>query len=185
MSLNRPAFLTLVNKPDLIGVEIGVLTAKNAQNLLQNLDIRKLYLVDNYRDNYVRGFTGVEVKCVAEMNLSKYAGRFEFVVGDSLEVANNIPDNLDFVYVDGGHDYKTVKQDLNGYFPKVKNGGMFGGHNFEVDDVRKAVMEFCREKRLSFPGFFKCMDADDHSDNYDWFLLKVCHYDVSNDKTRF
>ena len=46
--------LALKGKKDLIGVEIGVFEADHALSLLENLDIKKLYLVDPYEmyDDY-------------------------------------------------------------------------------------------------------------------------------------
>ena len=38
----------ILNKKDLIGVEIGVLTGEHAKNLMQTLNINKLYLIDAY-----------------------------------------------------------------------------------------------------------------------------------------
>lgn len=38
---------------------------------------------------------------------------------------------LDFVYIDAAHDYKSVKADLEAWWPKVKRGGMLGGHDYE------------------------------------------------------
>lgn len=31
--------------------------------------------------------------------------------------------NLDVLYIDGGHDYKTVKSDIENYLPLIKSGG--------------------------------------------------------------
>lgn len=46
--INRPSLRTLENNKDLIGVEIGTDAGLNALNILENLDIKKLYLVDPY-----------------------------------------------------------------------------------------------------------------------------------------
>ena len=37
---------------------------------------------------------------------------------------------LDFVYIDAGHDYKNVKQDLELWVPKVRVGGIISGHDY-------------------------------------------------------
>ena len=43
----RPALETLKGKSNLVGAEIGVLGGDNAEDILKNLDIKKLYLIHN------------------------------------------------------------------------------------------------------------------------------------------
>lgn len=56
--------------------------------------------------------------------------------------------SMDFVYVDACHLYNEVRQDLDDWYPKVRSGGMFAGHDYENVNVpwiqvRKAVDDFC------------------------------------------
>ena len=45
--------------------------------------------------------------------------------------SNFIPDrSLDFIYLDAGHRYGCVRSDLRLWWPKVRVGGWFGGHDF-------------------------------------------------------
>ena len=68
----------------------------------------------------------------------------------SLEAAPLIPDHsLDFAYVDARHDYASVLEDLEAWFPKVKPGGILAGHDYadiefgkNVFGVKSAVDEF-------------------------------------------
>jgi len=45
----RPSLATLKNKKDLVGIEIGVGNCLNSKNILNNLDIKQLYLVDHIK----------------------------------------------------------------------------------------------------------------------------------------
>ena len=56
-----------------------------------------------------------------------------------------------FIFVDGGHDYETVKADLNNFYGKITKGGMFAGHDYleATCGVKKAVDEFCAERGLT------------------------------------
>jgi predicted O-methyltransferase YrrM len=38
--------------------------------------------------------------------------------------------SFDFVYIDGIHTYEAVKKDIVNYLPKVKKGGVIGGHDY-------------------------------------------------------
>ena len=52
--------------------------------------------------------------------------------------------SVDLVYIDGSHDYDSVKEDINTWWPKIKMGGYIGGHDFHpgITGVYKAVQEF-------------------------------------------
>jgi predicted O-methyltransferase YrrM len=45
--------------------------------------------------------------------------------------AKMFPDgSLDLVFIDGDHEYESVKADLQTWLPKVKPGGMISGHDY-------------------------------------------------------
>lgn len=129
----------LFGNKELTGVEIGVYDGKNAESLLKNLNIKKLYLIDSYEKYIDEGYDGLEnahsqkeldkVKGDAIRRLFPYRDKVEFKFNKSNENLNSIPDNLDFVYIDGGHNYKIVKQDLDNFYRKLKKGGILSGHD--------------------------------------------------------
>jgi predicted O-methyltransferase YrrM/2-polyprenyl-3-methyl-5-hydroxy-6-metoxy-1,4-benzoquinol methylase len=49
--------------------------------------------------------------------------------------------SLDFVFIDGNHDYEFVKKDILNYLPKVKPGGILAGHDWQLPGVVQAVTE--------------------------------------------
>lgn len=65
--------------------------------------------------------------------------------GLSWEMAAHVPDDsLDLVYLDACHMYECVKKDLLNWFPKLKKGGVFAGHDINATQygVERAVGEF-------------------------------------------
>ena len=51
--------------------------------------------------------------------------------------------SLDFVFIDGSHEYEDVKEDLSVWYTKVKRGGTIAGHDYATyPGVKKAVDEF-------------------------------------------
>jgi hypothetical protein len=59
---------------------------------------------------------------------------------------------LDCVYIDGNHSYRAVMADCDAWWPKVRIGGIMGGHDFQTktDDgwfceVDKAVLRWASE----------------------------------------
>lgn len=102
---------------------------------------RKRAALKQLRENLVRILKKYKYGCVKLMQ--------EF----SPQVAHNFQDNsLNLVFVDGSHSYKSVRDDLLAWWPKVKsNGGIFSGHDYGVSafGVKRAVDEFVKERGLN------------------------------------
>ena len=129
------------NKP-LVGCEIGVLEGRNAKSLLEQLNLKGLYLVD---------IDFSKLKYLTKKDHSKVM----FRIGRSDEVYNGIFEELDFVYIDGSHVYPDVMSDIVHYTEIVKDNGFVGGHNFDVPentDVVYAVGDYCRKNNIELNG---------------------------------
>src|SRR4030042_5498264 len=146
-------------KDDLIGVEVGVFTGINAGYLLNNLPIKRLYLVDNYKPYYDGGkehYTQDQMDSFyATMMMTVVDPRFTLVmplIHDSVWAAKLFSDEyFDFVYIAAGHTYLEVMEDINAWWPKTKSGGLFGGHDYGTingAEVKKAVDDFIKEKNI-------------------------------------
>jgi len=50
---------------------------------------------------------------------------------------------FDMIFIDGGHDYETVRGDILGYRPLLREGGLLCGHDYSRNfpGVRQAVDE--------------------------------------------
>ena len=134
------------NWKNIIGVEIGTEYGHNAKNILDILNIKKLYCIDPYVDEtaFLHGKDRAnDAYLNAKKLLSKY-DNVEIIRKTSNEAVKDIPNSVDFVYIDGNHEYEFVHDDLMYYFPKVRKGGIIGGHDFDAGHmgVAKAVFEF-------------------------------------------
>lgn len=145
----RPAILFIkerFNGRALRGVEIGVQMGINSDSILHELNMEMLYLIDPWEkyDNYDRNYD-------YDTSMSLVVEKFIFknnvsIIRDYSEKAYfQIEDNsLDFIYIDGNHDYEHVYQDIMLYYPKIKKGGVISGHDsFNCPDVLEAVRDFC------------------------------------------
>ena len=64
---------------------------------------------------------------------------------DTWAAAEHFPDEtVDMIFIDAGHDYNSVIEDLSRWVPKVKVGGLICGHDYVTGrgGVVKAVNKF-------------------------------------------
>ena len=121
------------NKP-LMGVEIGVAEGIHAESILKTLNIQKLYLIDPYKS-----FLHYSTKQVMQLflnatrRLNPYRNKIVWIKKRSEEAVDDVPNGLDFVYIDGNHDFEYVKKDIELYYPKIRDEGVLGGHDFSMD----------------------------------------------------
>ena len=52
-----------------------------------------------------------------------------------------LPDMVDVVYIDGNHQEEFVRFDIENYYPKVRKGGLFAGHDYNIQHIREIVDE--------------------------------------------
>jgi hypothetical protein len=167
------------DKP-IIGAEIGVWTGKTSSYLIENLPNLTMYMIDAWADPVtIPSFFNSGAK-MARFDKSVYDSAYNtvqqiqlkypdrsFVIKDiSLRASWRFNGNtLDFVFLDGDHSYEGLSLDMDLWYPKVKLGGLFCGHDYNPADkgfrgVKKAVNEWFE------PDEFEL--GDDHT----WFHIK-------------
>ena len=130
----------LLNKLNLTGkgAEIGVQEGVFSQHLLKTWTGKKLYLIDCWRhqkeyQDIANGDHNLQLNCMAKTFMSVYGfeDRAVMIREMSKDAANLFADDsLDFVFLDADHKYDAAKEDLATWFPKVKKGGIFCGHDY-------------------------------------------------------
>ena len=139
---------------DLVGAEIGVCLGVTTELILKDKDtnIKTYYAVDNY-PTYI-DWNGLpitterqeKIKLNAYNRLSTYK-EVAFVYEDSESFAKSIGDGyLDFIFIDADHSYEGALRDFKQFWNKVKNGGIFAGHDLNLPGVNKAIREFFGDK---------------------------------------
>lgn len=89
-------------------------------------------------------------------NMRPVEGHYTAIRGDSAGSASLYDDEtLDFVFIDASHDYDSFRADLWAWFPKVKRGGLIGGHDYAspYPGIIKAVDEHLANETVQmFPS---------------------------------
>jgi hypothetical protein len=146
-------------KPGWVGVEIGVQWGISSLALLEK-GVRFLFLVDPWITYEGYGIVGANEAAAEEHNLRICRGRlhpyddgrhFAILRMPSAEAPRFLPNDLDFVWIDGNHDYAYIKKDIDLYWPKIRPGGLLCGHDYGDDPgfgVNHAVDEFAKGKDL-------------------------------------
>ena len=88
---------------------------------------------------------------IAESSLFEFGNRVR-IMRNTSEEAVSVIDCVDFVYIDGLHDYASVSFDVNRWFDKIKSGGIISGHDYHYDHpgVIRSVVDLCEKHSLEF-----------------------------------
>jgi len=119
-----------------VGAEIGVSYGHYSMVLCGKNPELKLYCVDPWAPYFYYTQTPQEKQDKAFANAQKNLEGFnvEFVKKTSMDAVKDFKDgSLDFVYIDGLHDFDNVMLDLIHWAPKVRNGGIVSGHDYVVN----------------------------------------------------
>ena len=85
--------------------------------------------------------------------LKKFGDKIELIQGDTREILENLSlENIEFVFLDGGHSYETVMNDLNILEQKLKKNAIILCDDYDgktkIDSVTSAINDFANKKGL-------------------------------------
>jgi len=134
---------------EIVGVEIGTGGGGgNVAMLMRAPNIIKLYCVDPWKHVEGAHFEAARPQewhdltyNAAVKRLEAYKDRTVILKMGSDEAINHTPDEIDFVWVDGNHEEEQFKRDVINWLPKVRMGGIYGGHDYQIRHIREIVTE--------------------------------------------
>jgi len=126
-----------------VGAEIGVAQGSHSKILCQRIPNLRLFCVDiwdlyegynEYTDRINRYYEAAKVTLAPWHTV--------FVKKFSMDAVKDFEDgSLDFVYIDGAHDFMHVAEDLCEWSKKVRVGGIVYGHDYKLrNDSTKNII---------------------------------------------
>jgi predicted O-methyltransferase YrrM len=132
-------------------LEIGCFFGKSTEFLCRKIKESgkniEVYVIDVFETDYplyVEILQGRSMLDIFKNNLNEHKDILKIFKGKSCDLHSQFENNFfEMIFIDGDHDYTTVKKDLISYYPKLKKGGIFAGHDYLEDcGVEPAVNEF-------------------------------------------
>ena len=162
------------------GAEIGVYEGGHGEYILNNkyfkdsnVKLKKLNLIDpfsEYTDSngnvFFAGEEGNKFYEKVKHRFDRYKNA-KLIRKTSEEASKDFKDEtLDFVYIDGDHNYAPFKKDLEIWYQKLKKNGVLCGDDYGIpfsEGIIRALNEFSFEKKIQFHNVH---------DSSQWFLIK-------------
>tara|TARA_B100001250_G_scaffold310787_1_gene272724 strand:+ start:30 stop:674 length:645 start_codon:yes stop_codon:yes gene_type:complete len=153
--------------PNLKGLELGVDRAQSHCTLLQacpNIDL--LIGIDNWEPytDYLREDNRPDSPSnstsPAEMEIFefmahhhvKFSGesrRSQLIKGNAEDLVQQFQDlEFDFIFMDAWLSYEQSLKELDDWYPKVKIGGLFIGHDYKCEPIQAAVERFRHDNKI-------------------------------------
>jgi predicted O-methyltransferase YrrM len=158
-------------KDDGIALELGVAAGHYSDVILQHSNVRLLYSIDRWSDHHdAKEYH----KCHKMLSIYGYRSIIRRQYFDSaLDTFQD--DAFDFIYIDAyASDGQQNGKLLYDWFPKLKKGGIFSGHDYHTDFPKtiKAVDRFCKEFGYT-PNIVKGHKSDGNQQKYNsWYIIK-------------
>lgn len=164
-----------------VGAEIGVAGGHFSEKLCRTIPNLKMFCIDPWGtyDQNRRGGGQSQHDRNYELTKEKLKNYDATLIRKfSMDAIKDIEDeSLDFVYIDGNHDFKFVLEDIIEWSKKVKPGGIVSGHDyyhFHNSGVIEAVDLYVKQNNLDLQiteGSRENPDRDDRCPSF-WWIKK-------------
>ena len=142
--------LNFVHKGEFNYIGIDLFDEKKDNEIIPNINFtnpfKKIYFKYILRENPY-------TKDSVENLLAKFKSKIKLIKGDTNEILGTLDlKNIDYVFLDGGHNYETVKNDLNFCKKILSNNGTVLCDDYNLSyapGVKKAVDEFVNHNNYS------------------------------------
>ena len=134
-----------------IGIDLFEKNDENQSEIVPNTNfsnpLKKIYF------QYIKKQDPYSLEAVKDL-LNKFKENVHLIKGNSNQILKKIDmSKIDYVFLDGGHDYETVKSDLNNCINVIHNNGTILCDDYNLSyapGVKRAIDEYVKEND------FKC-----------------------------
>ena len=134
-----------------IGLDLFEKNSNSISEIIPNTEFLNPLKTIYFR--YIKKQNPYSVEAVKDL-LKRYEKNISLIKGNSNQLLKKIDmSKIDFVFLDGGHEYETVKNDLNNCIEVIKNEGTIICDDYDLSfapGVKKAIDEFIKKNN------FKC-----------------------------
>ena len=126
-----------------VGLDLFGESAENAKEVIPNTNfnnpLKKIYF------RYILRQDPYSIEAITKL-LRKFKNNIHLIKGNSNHLLKKMDmSKIDYVFLDGGHAYETVKNDLENCIPVIDNNGTILCDDYDLSyapGVKKAVDEF-------------------------------------------
>jgi hypothetical protein len=147
-------------------VELGSWTGRSAAycvvELINRDKLGPFYCVDTWKGEAAIAYDVDVVQDLRNIfcqNLTPVMKEITMLSEISWQAADNFVDeSVDFCYVDAGHSYEAVTNDLTAWWPKLRPGSMFAGDDYTkgYPGVQQAVWDFFSSQKIKVSRSGRC-----------------------------
>ena len=133
----------------------GIDLFSNETELVKNECVPKTNFSNPLKNIYYKYIIRLDPYSLKSVNklLQKFKNNINIIKGNSNQVLKNIDLNkVDYVFLDGGHKYETVKHDLGILTQVINNNGVILCDDYNLSyapGVKKAIDEYIKEKNFN------------------------------------
>ena len=126
-----------------VGLDLFEETLENQNEVIPNTKFSNP--IKNFYFNYIKRQNPYSFNAVNDL-LKKFKDNASLIKGNSNIILKKIDmSKIDYVFLDGGHDYQTVKNDLDSCRDVIINGGTVLCDDYDLSyapGIKKAIDEF-------------------------------------------
>ena len=134
-----------------IGLDLFKKNQENESEIIPNTNFSNPFKQIYFK--YIKRRDPYTIEAVEDL-LKRFKENIHLIKGNSNTVLKKIDmSKIDYVFLDGGHDYETVKNDLNCCSEVIDNNGTILCDDYNLSyapGVKKAIDEFVEVKNYSF-----------------------------------
>ena len=133
-----------------IGLDLFEKNDENKSEIIPNTSFSNPFKQIYFK--YIKRQDPYSIEAVRDL-LKKFSKNVDLIIGNSNKVLKKIDmSKIDYVFLDGGHEYETIKNDLINCIEVVNKNGtiLCDDYNFgHLPDVKNAIDEFVKKNNLN------------------------------------